>query len=438
MKIAWVTPLLARSAIGRESVRIADALAARGLDVTLIGSEAERPDEPLHSTQLATSYWRDIPLETLPTIFDAVVVNLGDNYAFHAGAFPILEAAPCIGVFHDFYLHNLFNGWLHYTGQAPGVREAVIATAYGPDAGPLAAPSARGEMDLEELAARLPMTEWVAAKCAGALIHARFYESRVTQTCPGPVAMARLPVAARGVAPLRARRRERLKVLTVGVMNPNKCVEHVIGAIGASEPLRERLEYRLAGPIAPEAKARLEGVAAAAGLSSLTVLGAVDEATLEKELAQADIICCLRRPVLEGSSGSAIEGLLSGRPVIVADAGFYSELPDDLVFKVPADVRQASLSATLMRLAADEELRRKTGARAQRWAMNAFRLEQYVEGVLGLIGESRVAAPWLEVGDRLAKDLADLGLQPDDPSVSRIGSALDELCACPSEPAVSP
>ncbi|MGH1557092.1 hypothetical protein ACRAWD_03365 [Caulobacter segnis] len=41
---------------------------------------------------------------------DVVVVNIGDTIL--SMLFPILAAAPCLGIFHDFYIYNL-SGWLH-------------------------------------------------------------------------------------------------------------------------------------------------------------------------------------------------------------------------------------------------------------------------------------------------------------------------------------
>ena len=44
MKIAWVTPLARRSAIGRVSAAIVKALRERGHEITLIRSERDRTD----------------------------------------------------------------------------------------------------------------------------------------------------------------------------------------------------------------------------------------------------------------------------------------------------------------------------------------------------------------------------------------------------------
>ena len=107
----------------------------------------------------------------------------------------------------------------------------------------------------------------------------------------------------------------------------------------------------------------------------------MEDDVLVARLEDSDIICCLRKPVMEGASGSAIEALQSGRPTIVADAGFYAELPDNLVFKVPADVPLEDVRRQLERLVADEALRRRVGARARPWATDRFNVERYATSV---------------------------------------------------------
>lgn len=432
MNIAWVSPLVARSAIGRESIRVTDALAARGHKISLIGCEAQLPEEPLHQTDLAVSHWTEVDLKGLATAADIVVVNVGDHYPYHGGIFDILAAAPCLGIFHDFYLYDLFFGWIEATGQPRAWVEHEIVRTYGSWAAPSARRARHEQMSQAELAASFPMTEWVARRCAGALAHSPFYLDRLSASCPGPLDVAALPVAARGVPPLEPRpERQALVAITVGMMNRNKCADQVIAAIAGSPHLRTRMAYRLVGPVVPQERARLTALAQSLDYQGLTITGPVDEAQLTAELKDADIICCLREPVLEGASGSAVEGLLSGRPVVVADAGFYHDLPDELVFKVPAQVAPAALRAQLERLAADEPLRRRVGAAACAWAGETFDLTRYVEVLEPLMAATIEAAPALGLGARLGRELHALGLSGDDAAIQRIADLLDPLVGGP-------
>lgn len=434
MRIAFATPATARSAIGRVSAGVVRELVARGHQVRVIATERDFDAELRADWAAPVVPWRAVQPKRLAQDHDVLVAKVGDAYQFHGGLFPLLGRLPTVGCFHDFYLYNLFSGWLWRNGTRPDaerarLHDATVAETYGPSLAAEAEAARAGRLTWAEIAERLPMTEWIARRCDGALAHSAFYKPRLLAACPGPVGQAGLPITGRDVPPLAPKTAGAVTVLTVGVMNPNKCVEQVIRALGVSDGLRDGVEYRLVGPIEPAEEARLRAVATEVGYGRLSVHGAVDDDVLARHLAEADIICSLRKPVLEGASGSAIEALMAGRPLIVADAGFYAELPDDKVFKVGADVPEDQLVAQLERLAADEPLRRRAGADARAWAEATFTVERYVDALDTLVAATLQAWPVLQVGRAVGRELTALGLTSHDPAVDRIGGVLADLLA---------
>ena len=433
-RILWAGPLNAASAIGRVGVRVAEALAARGADVELAATDyAWSDDTPRQATGLPVRPVSAVDLPRLALDYDHVVVNVGDHFPNHAGVFPLLASAPCLAVMHDAYLGNLFNGWLWWRGSPPELREEEAVAVYGPAAIAPLERQARGELSLAEEAALLPMTEWVARRAGGCLAHSAFYVPRLAAACAGPVDVAGLPVASRGVAPLPPRDGARLTLLTLGVVNPNKCADRVIEALAASPDLRDRVAYRLVGPVADGERARLEALAAACGFPGLSVEGAASDAELDAALAEADIVACLRSPVLEGASASVADAMLAGRPTLVADAGCYADLPDEAVAKLPADVPVAALVSALERLAADEPGRRALGARARRHAEARFTLDAYLAVLEPLMEATAAAAPALQVARTMGERLAALGLLRSDPAVARVAGALQAIVR-PAQP----
>lgn len=430
MKICWVTPFVLRSSIGRVSAEVAKQLAARGHAVEILRCEdQDDPADPLHPTALPVHHWRAYDLERLRTEFDVVIVNIGDNYPFHAGVFAILDAAPCLGIFHDFYIYNLFSGWLYYNGLDYRRHDAEIVATYGPAAASHAVAVRSGQMlDMGEIAQHLPMTEWLARRCEAALAHARFYAPKLEAACPGPVAVTPLCCPDRATPPGPPKSKLQLTLTTVGVMNPNKRVGDVIQAMGGSEMLKA-CAYRLVGPISDEERARLEALAAEVGFEHLVIDGAVDDETLDRRLDEADIMVALRKPVLEGASGSACEGMLSGRPTVVARAGFYGELPDDLVFKIDGEIVVDELRSTLERLVADQALRQDTGKAARAWALKTLNAARYAEAVEALAQAQLTSRPLLAIGRRIGGELSAMGLAEGDGAALRIGATLQKLFA---------
>lgn len=429
MKICWVTPFVLRSSIGRVSAEVAKALSARGHQVEILRCEDEVGDEPLHPTALPVHHWRRYDLSRLRTEFDVVIVNIGDNFPFHAGVFHVLDAAPCLGIFHDFYIYNLFSGWLYHNGLDYRRHDGEIVATYGEAALPHAVAVRSGQMlDMGEIAQHLPMTEWLAGRCQAALAHARFYAPKLEAVVPGPVDVTPLCCPDRATPPGPPKAKRQLTLTTVGVMNPNKRVAEVIRAIGGSETLKAFV-YRLVGPISDEERAKLEGVAAEVGFANLVIDGAVDDDTLDRRLDEADIMVALRKPVLEGASGSACEGMLSGRPTVVARAGFYGELPEDLVFKIDGDIAVDELRAVLERLVADEALRRETGKAARAWALENLNAARYARAIETLANAQVTSRPLLDVGARIGWQLQAMGLADTDPATTRIGAKLQKLFA---------
>ena len=54
-------------------------------------------------------------------------------------------------------------------------------------------------------------------------------------------------------------------------------------------------------------------------------------------MAACDACVSLRSPTMGETSGTAIRALSLGKPLVVSDVGWFSELPDDVALKVPVD-----------------------------------------------------------------------------------------------------
>ena len=65
--------------------------------------------------------------------------------------------------------------------------------------------------------------------------------------------------------------------------------------------------------------------------------GYVDEQRLWGLMKACDVHVSLRSPTMGETSGTAIRALSLGKPLVVSDVGWFSELPDDVALKVPVD-----------------------------------------------------------------------------------------------------
>jgi glycosyltransferase involved in cell wall biosynthesis/SAM-dependent methyltransferase len=430
MKIAWVTPYNTRSAIGRFSRMIASGLNDSDHAVTIVRSEAADildGSDGLPGTEVirwdevcyAPDFWSP---------FDAVVYNIGDHYPFHAGVIETLYRFPGVVIFHDYFLLDLFSAWREaIAGQA--FADRILDNLYGEGAAVRFHAAASRADWYEYTSEHFPMTEWIARLSYGAVAHSSFYADRLRRCCGGPVLVTPLAYdALSDFQPLAGRdERPTVVILTIGHVNENKRIESVIRAIGSSDVLRNRCHYHVAGLVSDQERERLTAVAQTVSFDGLQIAGEVSNETLRAEIEAADVICCLRWPVLEGASASAVEAMLSGRPVIVTDAGFYRDLPDDLVFRVDPKYELGSLTSQLTRLVLDPALRATTGARAAEWAKSAFSVEGYVGRLVPLLEEVARLRPVLRAAAHFGQLFSELGLEPNDPAVERLATTLDSL-----------
>src|SRR5207244_10331167 len=63
----------------------------------------------------------------------------------------------------------------------------------------------------------------------------------------------------------------------------------------------------------------------------------VSEERMWSLMAACDVLVNLRYPTMGETSGSVVRALSLGRPLVVSDVGWFAELPDDVVLKVPVD-----------------------------------------------------------------------------------------------------
>ena len=403
MRLLWLSPLHGHSAIARFSELVLRALQKAGCDIAVGSTEvgpSPAPPRPF------LDHW-SVPANVIADLddqFDAIIVNFGDHFPNHGLGLDALGRDRVIGIFHDADMVNFGNGM-----RAAGRSVDLLP------------PDGEGRA----------VTAAIAKRCSGAVAHASHYRD-VIEACDGPLTAIplawTLPYGAAAVEHTDGgddlRPDEPLRLVTFGNINPNKCADRVIEAIAKDDALRARVNYRLVGAIDADERERLTAMASTAGVR-LTVLGPVDDDALHEELRRADMISCLREPVLEGASASAIEAMLHGRAVLVSDAGFYVDLPDECVAKVPAATEAAAIGAVLARLADDKEQRDAIGRRAQAHATEAFAPARYAQALLRLIDEMRISSAYAPTLDRMADALTALGIEPDEAATSIIIGTLE-------------
>ncbi|WP_305820953.1 glycosyltransferase [Massilia brevitalea] len=424
MKLVMFTPGLQASAIGRMSTLVVHALRAAGHEVTVVRCELESlMKKQTHDFGGTVLSWADLAAVTAAVArSDSVVYQVGNNYDFHIGCLEWLPRAPGIVCLHDFFLGHLFWGWADRNRPAA---HAVLRSWYGAAVAEHYFMHPDSDSFIASTVDAAPMTEWIGGMASGVVTHSNWGAERLWRSCAGPVHVVPLPYNAPAGRGAEAHSNgPTFYVLTIGHVNPNKRVASVIRAIGNSPVLRDHTVYRLVGRIQTETVVALSSLARRYQVN-LLISDELDDDALVSTIDQADVVTCLRWPSLEAASASAIEAMLYGKPVIVTDTNFYSELPDDCVLKIDPENEISMLQQALEQLYHSPDMRGTLGARAKEWAGATFRADHYAESLVGMTANVSRARPTLTAIERLTSTLAGWGARSDWLSGEESRAALD-------------
>jgi glycosyltransferase involved in cell wall biosynthesis len=103
----------------------------------------------------------------------------------------------------------------------------------------------------------------------------------------------------------------------------------------------------------------------------------VPEERLWSLMAACDVLVNLRYPTMGETSGSVIRALSLGKPLLVSDVGWFSELPDDAVLKIPVDELEVPMLAAALGFAAEHG--RTLGANARAYVLREHDLDRVAD-----------------------------------------------------------
>ena len=412
MKIAWFTPFAKASAIGRFSRLVAERL-ARTADVDIW----HPPADELHETKLRT-------IELSPRVqfapgmlapYDLVVYNHGDHLPYHRDIWLASQAAPGITILHDFVMHHFFAGYFLMERHSRQEYLAAMVRLYG-NAGRAVTEQSLVNIWETERVVEFPFFEEAIKRAHAVIVHSEFLRRKVETCFPGPVRRLSLAYDCSAGRPTVSREDLRIPagrvlVVTVGHVNPNKRIAPFIEALGRNPDLSSRVVYAVLGRCEGAYREEIEALIRKYALQNVVrILGYTAEDRLHAYLTHADICANLRFPAMEGGSASVVEEMLYGKPVIVTGNGVYSELPDDCVRKIRPENELEDLAEALRELIGNPTGRQQMGVRARRFAKEEFSADRYVNGFLDLAEELLDLKPLLQVVDRMADRMAQMGV----------------------------
>ena len=364
LRLAYFSPLPpARSGIADYSIELLPALAAH------VSPVLYTPDPGGVSPTVRRQY--DVrPLAGYREErwqFDVTLYQMG-NSKHHEPFYRLMSRYPGIMVLHDYVLHHFV---AHRTVGRDDFAGFTREMGYvlGPD-GVTEAWAIRRGLAEHQLSAQ-PLNRRAVALSLGLLVHSRYVQQQLQAAgAPCPVRRVPAPIALRQGKPRRADLQwppDALILASLGQMTTAKQLERSLRAFARLRTKWPLARYLIVGEALPEVDLPrlLAELNVGDSVHTTGYVEALDE--FVDWLATADVVLNLRHPTLGETSATALRALAAGRALVVNDAGWYAELPDDAVVKVPTQDDRA-LQQALETLAAQPERRRQLGERARAYA----------------------------------------------------------------------
>ena len=289
--------------------------------------------------------------------------------------------APRVVVLHDFVLHHLVVGLTFARGDAAGYLAAMER-----EAGLVGRLLAYAVLDnklpplWETRPDDYPLTGEILEHATGLIVHSHYVEQRVRGIgYEGPI--VRIPHPAwpvPAIAPAQVAGDPLFGCF--GHLNESKRIHELVAAFAKVRERHPGARLLLVGSLA----VRLARLELPEGVEHRDY---VPEDELWSLMAACDAIVSLRSPTMGETSGSAIRALSLGKPLVVSDVGWFAELPDRAVVKVPVDEREEDTLAAALEALTDVGVRGAMGAAAGELVEREHRLDRVAEAYAAALEE---------------------------------------------------
>jgi glycosyltransferase involved in cell wall biosynthesis len=361
---------------------------------------------------------------------DEALYHVGNDPGAHAWIVDALRKHPGVVVLHDFVLHHLVAGMT----LARGKRDAYLDLMER-EHGVAGRLLAYGVMDKripalwESRAADFPLATYVLEHATALIVHSRYVRDQARAAgYEGPIDVVPHPAW-----PAPVIEPERVAGGTViacfGVVNASKRIPELLRATADVCRAHPDVTLLLVGPTAPgfDLDRRLQRL----GLTGDGLVREpwVDERRLWALMAGSDVLVNLRHPTMGETSGSVIRGLSLGKPLVVSDVGWFSELPRDVALAIPPDDDEvATLTAALELLASRPEVRAAMGQSAVELARRDHDVDRVAELYVAALER---AAGGQAVDDAVLQDVSraasEVGISAETAEAKEIARRLAEV-----------
>lgn len=324
--------------------------------------------------------------------YDAIVYNMGNNPDFHSGMYDVLNQYSGIVILHDYVMHHFMAGyWIDKKQNIEGYFREV-KKQYGDNVESEARRSLNGlskPLFETEKVFEYPLNENIINKSLGVIVHSDFVKKLITKKTISKVIKLNHPVFPLGTFSKSRKElslpEDKVILASLGFITPTKRIDKILKVIASNEFLKQNIYMVIIGEnINPNYN--IEAYITEFGLKDqVKFLGYLPIAQASEYLNCSDICVNLRYPTMGETSGSLIRIMSLGKPTIITNIGWYSEIPDDCAIKIDPEKEEEQLKAKLLILINEKQTRERIGLKAKEYIRYNNDPETFVQGLINFV-----------------------------------------------------
>ena len=304
--------------------------------------------------------------------YDRIIYHMGNN-TLHKYIYETLLKYPGITVLHDYILHPFIQHVTALKGK-PERYVQEMKEAYGDEGERIANSFINGIYPPIDFM-KYPLNEKIIRVSQAVIVHSSFVKGLISQNDKVQVVpLGRSVVHQDQNLTAETRRKFGLDANSqiigcFGYMNPNKRIMPLLNVFHRLALRDADVLLVLVGDINQSMKQELLHFARANGIESkIRITGYVPEDQYLAYLSCADIVVNLRYPTMGETSGTQLDAMAFGKPLIVSGVGSYVEVPNSCCWKVdPGDMEEEELYEYLHALVTNKQLRECMGLNSQKY-----------------------------------------------------------------------
>lgn len=403
-RLLWSSPYCSGSDVSAFSLNLMKHFEGHSTCRVFIGVNPNK--EPYTSNLPMLDLSIPIEFRAYRDLFDAIVLNIGNNAENHQHIVGLLKQLPGIVIFHDYvYQHVIAKLCFDYI-NSPELYAFLMTEYYGMPAlevierSGICSKNAHRRLyapwDSFE-SADFPLSELFVNLGSAVVVHSEYSENYVKTFFNGPILRLQLPFDQKRTlsdADIDSWRdhvltAKKITVVSFGHISRQKCLHVFLNALACNKKLSGLVTYYIVGHIGDQKYVNeLKAIVKNQHLEDCVrfEFSVSNERLLELKML-ADVFFNVRSPNTEGASGSLVEQLNTGKAVIVTDSGCCAEIPSDAVIKIHDPQNATTVAKVIFDSLSDRQKLIHIGEQGMAYVR---RLDgrQYVENLVSFLADN--------------------------------------------------